>query len=26
MNALVPYINQWTEPTVFGTRTREASS
>ena len=26
MNALVPYINQWTEPKVFGTRTREAAS
>ncbi len=26
MNALVPYINQWTEPRVFGTRTREAAS
>jgi electron transport complex protein RnfD len=26
MNALVPYINQWTEPTVFGTRAREAVS
>jgi electron transport complex protein RnfD len=26
MNALVPYINQWTQPRVFGTGTREAAS
>lgn len=25
MNALVPYINQWTQPKVFGTRAREAA-
>jgi len=25
MNALVPYINQWTQPRVFGTHIREAS-
>ncbi|HSG80838.1 MAG TPA: RnfABCDGE type electron transport complex subunit D [Gemmatimonadota bacterium] len=26
MNALVPYINQWTQPRVFGTRAQEATS
>jgi electron transport complex protein RnfD len=26
MNALVPYINQWTQPAVFGTRVGEATS
>ena len=26
MNALVPYLNRWTQPKVFGTRTREATS
>jgi electron transport complex protein RnfD len=25
MNALVPYINQWTQPRVFGTQTRQAA-
>lgn len=26
MNAMVPYINQWTQPRVFGTRLQEAAS
>jgi electron transport complex protein RnfD len=26
MNALVPYLNQWTQPRVFGTRMQEAAS
>lgn len=26
MNAMVPYINQWTQPKVFGTRARGAAS
>ncbi len=26
MNALVPYLNQWTQPKVFGTRVPEAAS